>query len=293
MTHDQTADAARDETGGGRAFWAELERDVVTVSGADAATFLHSQISQDIRALAEGAAAYTFVLEPTGKVNTLARVVRTAPETFRFDIDTGFGDVLLARLNRFKIRVKADTEQSTATVIAVRGFGGGASGASGVSGVSSAVPAWRGGDAIDLFGASCGPAGTRHGSAADLLVARIEAGWPAMGREITDASIPAETGVVAEAVSFTKGCYPGQELVERMDSRGSAAPRFVRRLRGEGDVAVGDEIALGDKVVGELTSVAATDEGWIALGIVARAASAGDAVIVNGAVSVIEDVSTR
>ena len=55
---------------------------------------------------------------------------------------------------------------------------------------------------------------------------RIESGWPRMGAEIiAGETIPAETGLNDVAVNFKKGCYPGQELVERMDSRGSTAPR--------------------------------------------------------------------
>ena len=76
------------------------------------------------------------------------------------------------------------------------------------------------------------PAGVREGTAAELEAARIADGWPAMGVEIEPGeTIPAETGVVAVAVDFRKGCYPGQELVERMDSRGATAPRAPARAR--------------------------------------------------------------
>ena len=59
----------------------------------------------------------------------------------------------------------------------------------------------------------------------------LEAAWPAHGAEIeTGSTLPAETGITAVAVSFSKGCYPGQELVERMDSRAATAPRLLRTL---------------------------------------------------------------
>ena len=62
-----------------------------------------------------------------------------------------------------------------------------------------------------------------------MSASRIEAAWPLHGAEIIPGdTLPAETGVTAVAVSFTKGCYPGQELVERMDSRGAVAPRSLR-----------------------------------------------------------------
>ena len=260
---------------------------MLTVSGPDALTYLQSQISQDIRNLADGESTYTFVLEPTGKVDVLARLVRISADEFRLDTDAGFGELLSARLSRFKIRVKAEIVATRSTVAAVRGAD-----ARPLAGVA----AWGRDDAFDGFDGSRPPDDVRHGSLDDLLLARIEAGWPAMGSEITEASIPAETGVVAAAVSFTKGCYPGQELVERMDSRGSTAPRFVRRLRGEGSAAVGDSVIHDDKAVGTLTSVATTDEGWVALAIIARAAQPGDAVIVATSEaqidSVVEDIAS-
>ena len=140
----------------------------------------------------------------------LARVQRTAEETFVFDVDAGFGDALVARLNRFKIRVKADVEPLPWRVVAVRGV-------SGADDIVAADPR--------------PPEGVREGTLEELERLRIAEGWPAMGAEIVPGeTIPAETGVVPVAVDFTKGCYPGQELVERMDSRGASAPRRLRVL---------------------------------------------------------------
>ena len=74
-------------------------------------------------------------------------------------------------------------------------------------------------------------------------------------------TIPAETGVVSASVSFTKGCYPGQELVERMDSRSASAPFRLVRLDGDG-LAVGDPVIVDGDEVGRVTS--ATDGAAIA-----------------------------
>ena len=68
-----------------------------------------------------GERRWTFLLQPTGKVDVLARVERTADDTFVFDIDAGYGDELLARLNRFKIRVKAEIERVPWPVLCVHG----------------------------------------------------------------------------------------------------------------------------------------------------------------------------
>ena len=220
------------------AFWVEVPRDVVQVSGPDALTYLHGQVSQGLLDLPVGDARWTFLLQPTGKVEVLARVRRTGEETFVFDVDDGFGPALVARLNRFRIRVKADVEPLPWRVIAVRG----------VDGVDDIVAA----DPVP-------PAGVREGTMEELEAARIAAGWPAMGAEIVPGeTIPAETGVVAVAVDFKKGCYPGQELVERMDSRGASAPRRLRVLTVAEGSKPGDPIVLDGAEVGVLTSVAGT-----------------------------------
>lgn len=273
MAHAGGASAECQQTEDVTAFWCEVPRDVLRVSGADALTYLQSQISQDVRGLAEGATTYTFVLQPMGKVDALARVTRLGADEFLIDTDAGSGDRLLARLKRFKIRVAVQIEPLAWRMIAVRGAD---------SVPAGAIPAWASPDAYDILGEHpIAPDGVTEGSLEQFERARIAAGWPAMDREITDATIPAETGVVAFAVNFTKGCYPGQELVERMDSRGSSAPRFVRRLRGVGDAQVGDVVSQAGKDVGALTSVATAGDGWIALASIARSVTPGDAVVVG------------
>ena len=188
----------------------EAARDRLTVEGDDAMTYLQSQIAQEITDIEVGETRWTLVLEPNGKIDTLARITRTADTTFVLDTDAGFGQTLEARINRFKIRVKAD---------------------------STLTPA------------------ERPEPSPDHEVARIAAGWPRMGAEIVPGeTIPAVTGVVALSVNFTKGCYPGQELVERMDSRGADAPKTLRIIEVPDGTAVGQSI---DGVAG-VTSVAGT-----------------------------------
>ena len=76
-----------------------------------------------------------------------------------------------------------------------------------------------------------------------------------MGHEIVPGeTVPQGTGLTRIAVSFTKGCYPGQELVERMDSRGAEAPRTLRRLDVPEGSAQGDPVRDGDQEVGEITT---------------------------------------
>lgn len=105
---------------------------------------------------------------------------------------------------------------------------------------------------------------------------RIAARWPGIGTEIVPGeTIPAQTGVVGVAVSFTKGCYPGQELVERMDSRGAEAPKSLRVIAVESGASAGDPVhdAAGEQV-GELTSVAGAE----ALAVIKRGAEVGEVI---------------
>jgi folate-binding protein YgfZ len=79
-----------------------------------------------------------------------------------------------------------------------------------------------------------------------------------MNVDVTESSIPAETGLIDIAVNFTKGCYPGQELVERMNSRSAVAPRQLRYTTVEQGTLVGQEVRVEDRI-GVVTSVSGCD----------------------------------
>jgi tRNA-modifying protein YgfZ len=186
-----------------------VERDVVVVEGPDAASFLQGQLSQDVLALAVGEAALSFVLQPQGKVDALVRVTREADDRFALDVDPGYGQAVVDRLSRFKLRVKADIA---------------------AAGTRPLDAPWGDGD-------------------------RVEARWPAMGKELDDKTIPAETGLVERAASFTKGCYTGQELVARIDSRGGHVPRRLRLVELGGPAPEGAVVEVAGQERGRLTSV--------------------------------------
>ena len=132
------------------AFWAPYPRDFVMVEGADALSYLHSQVSQDIQPLAVGASAWTLLLQPTGKVDVLARVLRSGDAAFVLDVDAGAGDALVARLLRFKIRVKADVSVIPWRCVAVRGVA--------ADGDRGCVWRDRRGDVVERSCAGCRPA---------------------------------------------------------------------------------------------------------------------------------------
>ena len=115
-----------------------------------------------------------------------------------------------------------------------------------------------------------------------LEALRIECGVPAMGAELTEATIPAEAGqwLIDASVSFTKGCYTGQELVARIDSRGGNVPRPIRGLLVDGDEpAVGAAVEVDGSPVGTVTSTARSAAlGSIALAILGRSVEIGQRV---------------
>ncbi len=112
---------------------------------------------------------------------------------------------------------------------------------------------------------------------------RIEAGRPRFSRELTLDYIPLEAGLW-EDVSFNKGCYTGQEIIARMESRGKLAKRLVR-LRPSAPVEPGTEIAAGGRPVGSITSAADGPAGPVALGYVKTAALAEGAALAAGQIN--------
>jgi folate-binding protein YgfZ len=245
--------------------WCEVPRDAALVAGPDAETYLQGQLSQDVAALPVGASAWTFLLQPTGKVDVFGRVTRRAADAFLLDVEGGFGSALVERLQRFLLRTKATIEPVAWRAIAVR-----RPAATLVTTTAALVlkADWHDEPGFDLLGETV---------EAPLLATRIErpayerlrveAGWPAMGAELTAETIPAEAGVVPVAASFTKGCYTGQELVARIDSRGGHVPHLLRHVRLQRPAKVGDAVEVNGQAVGRLTSVA----GDLALAYVGRA----------------------
>ena len=276
-----------------------IERLCVRAVGADAATYLHSQLSNDIQSLSIGQSCYSFVLDPSGKIVALVRVSRLLEDAFLLDTDSvsGLSDVLLARLNKFKIRVDVNFTVGTRSGVAIRSLVDRPipdSTREVLAGPSNLVVEswWCDGRAIDVLPVADGQLHDVGRIRADIDASddtsqsfdevRVRSGWPEMGSEIhSGETLVAGTGLAGLAVNFTKGCYPGQELVERMDSRGSSAPRTLRRIGiGELRAAIGhpvrpgDSIVIGGSDVGTVTSMAGD---W-ALASVSRQIELGELV---------------
>ncbi|MGH9273258.1 MAG: YgfZ/GcvT domain-containing protein [Acidimicrobiales bacterium] len=261
---------------------APLQRDVLRVQGPEAVEYLQGQLSQDVVALAVGQSAPSLLLQPTGKVDAWLRVTRVADDEVVLDVQSGFGEAVHARLRRFKLRTKAELEPSSWYGLALRGPG--ASDVEVPAGAVGLAAGWPGVDGLDLLSeGEVALAGVPLVDVAALEALRIECGVPAMGAELTDATIPAEAGqwLIDASASFTKGCYTGQELVARIDSRGGNVPRPVRGLLVVGEPpVVGATVEVDGANVGTVTSAGRSAAlGSVALAVVGRAVEIGQAVV--------------
>ncbi len=252
--------------------WADIAKDVIIVQGDDAQAFLHSQLANDITSLAVGASMHSLLLEPTGHVSAIVRVVRHEDTVFTLDVDAGFADAVIVRLQRFVLRAKVTMRCSDWVVRAFRGSD--AVSEIGV-GPGRAVPYWGSEDEVDIVGdASQLPTAGEQTEPEQIDYSRADSRWPKLGVDVLVGDIPGTTGILSVAVSFTKGCYPGQELVERMDSRGTMAPVVVRALPREG-LGVGARVMEDEQSVGTVTSVGA----HIALARIARTSTVGEPLV--------------
>jgi folate-binding protein YgfZ len=274
--------------------------EIVWVRGADAVEFLDGLLSQAIAPIAAGRVERSLLLSPQGKLRAIAWLLRGEAEV-GLVVDAGRAGVVADDLARFKIRVDATIDVEAGTVLDV--IGPDAPSVVARIGGSGADPGvWRrGADGtvvaplpfrrVDLARFVVVPAGDELeldarpvGSLAHAAI-RIEAGEAVMGIDLDEATIPQEADVVDGAVDFAKGCYLGQELVARIESRG----RVNRRLRGltvSTNVLppLGATLVSSDgATVGTITSLAESLElrAPVALALVRREVTPGDTVTVQ------------
>ncbi|HEX6310658.1 MAG TPA: hypothetical protein VF152_03450 [Acidimicrobiia bacterium] len=250
-------------------------RDVVVVTGPDAFEYLQSLVSQDLDGLADGEAVHSLLLTPQGKLDVDFWLVRRGDAAWLV-CEGGFGERLATSLGRFKIRVQVEVAlEPSLAVLALRGEGAGTVAGRGDGGAAIAVP-WAGAEAVDVVGGAAVldalaqaavDAGAERWTAEEYEAARIAAGVPRLGLDLDEKTIPQEAYLELVAVSFSKGCFLGQELVCRLDTRGHVN-RYLRRLTAAGGERppAGADVVVGDKTVGAVTSAA----GSTALGYVRR-----------------------
>jgi folate-binding protein YgfZ len=243
---------------------ARRPRAFVAVKGPDAEDYLQRMLSNDVAGLASGESCEALLLTAKARVIAPMRVLRRAGDDFLLLTEPELGETLrneLVRM-RFAARAEIELEEHTSTLV----FG---EEAEGIPNLDYGRPA------VEVLDSGIEPTLGEE----ELEVMRIGAGTPRFGKEIDDRVLPAEAGLLERAVSLTKGCYPGQEPIARLHYRGHAN-RGLRVLAVEGsDVPAPDEeLRLGDKVVGRITSAARSNGGILALAYV-RAEVAPDAVL--------------
>jgi folate-binding protein YgfZ len=263
------------------------DRGQVLVTGSEGRSFLQAIVSADLDPVASGSGASSLLLTPQGKLDVVFRVL-AVDDQFWLDCDPGFGAQLAASLNRFRIRVDAEIVDRSDAFGMLSVIGPRVADAFAV-----ALPATlhehaafaearvvRTEHGVDLLGSVAVVDELRRAfERRDILFVepvaydawRIEHGIPVQPVDVDDKTIPQEAELERDMVSFTKGCFLGQELVCRIDSRGHVN-RFLRRFDAiEGDWPVrGAEVVVDGKAVGALTSVAAADVPTGALGYVRR-----------------------
>jgi folate-binding protein YgfZ len=198
---------------------AKREREFVGVRGPDAADYLQRTVSNDVEALAVGEACPALLLTAKARVIAPLVVLRRAEHDFLVLTEPGLGDRVRAELLRLRFRAKCEIEaEEHESVLA---FGGD-------DGFATDWP-----DLREVLDSGLEPTL----DAAELELRRIEAGVPRWGHEIDDKILPAEAGLDATHISFSKGCYPGQEPIARLHYRGHAN-RELRVVELSGEVEV-------------------------------------------------------
>jgi tRNA-modifying protein YgfZ len=269
---------------------------MVIAEGRDAVRFLDDLLSQEVAGLSVGAVARSLLLGPQGKLRALLWVLR-GEEWVAMVADAGVAQTVLDDLTQYMIRVKLSLRLDERPMVDLIGPASeevlARAGLNPPSGWSDeqgtlVVRAPLGGHPRFLLAGE----GVARLEAAGAIVAgslawravRVEAGEPVMGVDVDERTIPQEAGLVEHAVSFSKGCYLGQELVARIDSRG----RVNRLLRGvviEVNVLPPDGagVWVEDRQVGAITSVAEslTIRAPVALGLLRREVAPGDRVEVR------------
>jgi folate-binding protein YgfZ len=266
-----------------------VERDLgmLVVEGPEAAEYLQGQLTNDVEALEPGGWVYAALLDRKGHMQADMRVLRPGegPELWLLLEPEGLAaatrHLQMYRIGREVEVVDAGDDYALLSLVGPR-----------ATEIARAVEATslRTGGGVDLIV----PVGERERVRAELVgagavdvsveaaeIVRIEAGEPRFGAEMGTATMPAEAGIVERAVSFTKGCYIGQETVARLHYKGKPN-RHLRGLKLSGPAQPGDALLLGEKEVGTLGSAALSPAfGAIGLAILRREAEPGATLAVG------------
>lgn len=277
-------------------------RGQLLVAGPEAAEYLQGQLTNDVEALGPGEGLYATLLDRKGHMQADMRVLRPGdgPELW-LDLEPEGLEAARRHLQMYKVGREAEVsdvseERAILSLIGPR-----------AAEIAAAPPLPEHScEPVVVAGAECLAVGTSQGidlfvpsaererviaallgagaaevSAEAVEILRVEAGRPRFGAEMGAETMPAEAGIVEDAVSFTKGCYIGQETVARLHYKGKPN-RHLRGLRLSAPAPAGAKLRLGEKEVGALGSAVVSPAlGPIGLAIVRREAEPGTELAVG------------
>jgi folate-binding protein YgfZ len=269
-------------------------RGKLRLTGAEAAEFLQGQLTNDVEALEPGSGCYAALLTHKGKMQADMRVLR-GDDWLLIDSEPETLPAIARMVTTYSIGRDVRSEDRTAEDAILSLVGPAArerldvqppaeehSWVTGEHGMYVATDA-----GVDVICPAADAEGVRAALGVEAVseeaaeVIRVESGRPRYGLDMDLDTIPEEAGLNDRAVSFTKGCYVGQETVARLHYKGKPN-RHLRGLRLSAPADAGGEIRLGDKVVGHLGSaVESPAHGPIALALVRREANPGDSVAIG------------
>jgi folate-binding protein YgfZ len=311
-TSIDTLDADYEALRGGCGLLDRSERGKLALSGAGAVEFLNGQVTNELTTLHPGEGRYAAFLTPKGKMLGDLRILavgseeQAAPQELLLDTERVALQALFDMIRRYKVGYEVELHKRTVERGLVSLIGPeSAAVAAGASRVELADEE-HANATVEIDGIACLAVRTDTGvdlicdasdterllealrargaspvseQAAECL--RVERGRPRYGVDLDDTVIPQEAGLNERAVSFTKGCYVGQETVARLFYKGKPN-RHLRGLRLSSPAGHGEQLLLGDRVLGSIGSVVDSPGlGPIALALVRREAEPGAVVSVG------------
>jgi tRNA-modifying protein YgfZ len=263
------------------------DRGLLIVSGAEAAEYLQGQLTNNVESVEPGDWVYAALLDRKGHMQADMRVLRPGegPELW-LDLEAAGFEAALRHLQMYKIGREVEVDDAGDEFVLFSLIGPRATEIA--RAVEAAALRTPGGvDLIvpvsdrDRILATLVGAGAVEVSPEAAEILRIEAGQPRFGAEMGTETMPAEAGIVEQAVSFTKGCYIGQETVARLHYKGKPN-RHLRGLRFSAPAQAGEAVTVGEKEVGRVGSAAVSPAlGAIGLAILRREAEPGATVAVG------------